>query len=201
MRRTLLLVALFALVAAGAVTTATLAGDGGGNPGPDTSERVPAATAAPAADSAFARAAQRTNPGAARLEARVTTRRRHGGMRRLVVRSLANRLDVEPMTLGIALREALTEVHGRSFSTPEALAERKRELTDGLADALDRPRERVADAVRAEISDRLDGAVRIGVVTPETRTLALGCFDRPAECDLRALRWESGLGRFHHHRR
>ena len=197
MRRTLLLVALFALVAAGAVTTATLAG--GGNPGPETSERAPAA--APAADSAFARATEKTNPGADRLRARTASRRGNGGMRRLVVRSLAGRLDVEPMMLGIALREAFTEVHGRSFSTPEALAELKQELTGGLADALDRPRDRVADAVRAEISDRLDSAVRIGFVTPETRKLALACFDRPADCDVRALRWESGLGRFHHHRR
>ena len=199
MRRNLLLVALFALIAAGAITTATLAGDGAGNPGPDTSERAPEPAAA--ADSAFARATEKTNPGADRRSGRTASRRGHGGMRRLSVRSLANRLDVEPMTLGIALREALTEVHGRSFSTPEALAERKQELTAGLADALDRPRDRVADAVRAEISDRLDSAVRIGVVAPETRKLALACFDRPADCDVRALRWESGLGRWHHQRR
>lgn len=68
---------------------------------------------------------------------------------------------------------------------------------------LDSPRPRVREALggrRAELSAALGRAVAVGYVTPRGRALALACFDTPADCPLRALRWELGFGAIRHTR-
>jgi hypothetical protein len=76
----------------------------------------------------------------------------------------------------------------------------KSQLIGDLADELNKQPAEVEDAIRAELVDLLDTGVKLGFVSERGRTLALGCFDQPAQCDLKALRREA---RRHHrgHRR
>jgi hypothetical protein len=76
----------------------------------------------------------------------------------------------------------------------------KAQLIGDLADELGKQPAEVEDAIRAELSELLDTGVRLGLVSDRARDLALGCFDRPAQCDQRALRRELRQGfRGHRH--
>ena len=67
----------------------------------------------------------------------------------------------------------------------------KSQLIGDLADELGKQPADVESAMRAELSDMLDKAVAIGFLTDRGRELALGCFDKPNDCDLKALRAEA----------
>jgi hypothetical protein len=73
----------------------------------------------------------------------------------------------------------------------------KAQLIGDLAAELKKQPEQVEEAVRAELVELLDTGVKLGFVTDRGRDLALGCFDRPDQCDLKALRREVRK----HHRR
>lgn len=66
----------------------------------------------------------------------------------------------------------------------------KAQFIDDLAAELGKQPAEVESAARAELEDLLDMAVTAGFVTERGRELALGCFDRPNECDRAALRAE-----------
>ena len=66
----------------------------------------------------------------------------------------------------------------------------KAQFIGDLAAELGKKPEEVESAARAELQDLLDMAVTLGFVTEDGRKLALGCFDRPNECDRAALRAE-----------
>ena len=85
----------------------------------------------------------------------------------------------------------------RRDAKPSTFAQRKRELAGDLAAELGRPEDEVVAAVRAELAEKLDRAVAFGVLSERGRTLALGCFDEPASCDLRALRSEVRMPGWH----
>jgi len=70
------------------------------------------------------------------------------------------------------------------------LAQLKSDAVAGLATRLGKTPEAVTTAVRAELVQRLGQAVTIGWITQKGSDLALGCFDTPASCDLKALRAE-----------
>jgi len=192
MRRTLLLAVCAALVGGLAIATAGLAGDRS----PDRPARAdrPATASGP-----FAAAERR----AARDGDRRHRARRHpGGMHGRMLASLAGRLDVTPARLRRALRAVRRDVRDELVdprtATPEQRVAMKERLAGALASELGVAPERVVTAVRAELADKLDLAVRFGAVTERGRELALGCFDDPAACDLAALKAEV---RFRHHRR
>ena len=82
----------------------------------------------------------------------------------------------------------------------------KAQLLGDLADELGKQPDEVGTAIRAELSELLETGVKLGFVTERGRDLALGCWDRPNECDRKALRRElkqrfRGHGRGHrgHH--
>jgi hypothetical protein len=196
MRKSLLAVLVLALAVAISATAVTLAGDRRGD------DRAPAA--ADKRDAAFSRIADR---GARRDGHRRGFRHRHRhGMHARVLASLAERLDVTPEQLRTAVRNVMVRkraewaMQGKPM-TPARLAALKDELATDLGAELDKPPTEILDAVRAELVAKLDKAVAIGFVTARGRELALGCFDRPAECDLGALRSEARLGKFRHHHR
>ena len=66
----------------------------------------------------------------------------------------------------------------------------KAQAIDDLAAELGKQPADVEAAMRAELSDMLDTAVTMGFITDKGRELALGCFDKPNECDRGALRAE-----------
>lgn len=166
----------------------------------------------------------------------------HRAIKRMVLKSLAGRLDVEPRALRLALRKvarerwaarleqaglstseiaALKACHrhahrrahrragapARSRATRSAcdraaarsarrklqaapdpdLAAIKNDAAAALAAELSVPEDKLLEAVRAELVQRLDQGVGIGLLTSEVRDQALACFDTPATCDLRAL--------------
>ena len=74
------------------------------------------------------------------------------------------------------------------------LPELKRTLSEDFAAELGKPAGEVVAAVRAELSQRLDQGVALGVVTEEGRKLALGCFDDPGSCDVAALQRQLRFG-------
>jgi hypothetical protein len=74
------------------------------------------------------------------------------------------------------------------------LAKLKTDVAASLASKLGKTPDAVLTAVRAEVAQRLDQAVGIGFVTAKGRDLALGCFDNPAGCDLKALQAEVRFG-------
>jgi hypothetical protein len=73
----------------------------------------------------------------------------------------------------------------------------KAQLIGDLAAELNKQPDEVEDALRAELVELLETGVKLGFVTDRGRDLALGCFDRPDQCDLKALRREVRK----HHRR
>jgi hypothetical protein len=73
----------------------------------------------------------------------------------------------------------------------------KAQLIGDLAAELNKQPGEVEGALRAELVDLLETGVKLGFVTDRGRDLALGCFDRPDQCDLKALRREVRK----HHRR
>jgi hypothetical protein len=78
----------------------------------------------------------------------------------------------------------------RDDLTPETLATRKADLVEDLAGSLGRPVDDVTGALRVELDVKLDAAEGLGLITPHGRELAMACFDRPAACDLGAVRRE-----------
>lgn len=66
----------------------------------------------------------------------------------------------------------------------------KAQILQDLAAELGKQPRQVGDAIRSELAELLDTGVKLGFVTDGGRDLALGCFDRPNECDRRALRRE-----------
>jgi hypothetical protein len=66
----------------------------------------------------------------------------------------------------------------------------KSQLIDDLAAELGKQPADVEAAARAQLSQMLDTAVTMGFVTERGRELALGCFDKPNECDRAALKAE-----------
>ena len=66
----------------------------------------------------------------------------------------------------------------------------KAQLIDDLAAELGKQPADVDTAVRSQLSDTLGLAVTMGFVTDHGRDLALGCYDKPNECDRAALRAE-----------
>lgn len=64
----------------------------------------------------------------------------------------------------------------------------KTELSDALGAKLGITGAKVLEAARAELSARLDQAVKISFLTADGKTKALACFDTPGSCDLKALR-------------
>jgi len=75
----------------------------------------------------------------------------------------------------------------------------KAQLIGDLAAELNKQPAEVEDAIRAELVELLEMGVKLGFVTDRGRDLALGCFDRPDQCDLKALRRE--VRKHHRHRR
>jgi len=179
----------------------------------------------------------------------------HRTFKRMVLKSLAGRLGVEPRALRVAVREvareqwaarlaqaglskdeiaALKACHRRGHrgharararaardarrgacdraaaraareklrSAPDPdLAALKGEVAAALATKLSVAEEKLLEAVRAELVQRLDQGVAIGLLTPQLRDQALGCFDTPATCDLRALHRGARPHGGRHHRR
>lgn len=70
----------------------------------------------------------------------------------------------------------------------------KRTLSRDFAAELRKPTAEVVGAVRAELAERLEQGVALGVVTEEGRKLALGCFDEPGTCDVAALQRQLRFG-------
>jgi hypothetical protein len=66
----------------------------------------------------------------------------------------------------------------------------KSQLIGDLATELGKQPADVEAAMRAQLSQMLDTAVTMGFITDHGRELALGCFDKPNECDRGALRAE-----------
>jgi hypothetical protein len=66
----------------------------------------------------------------------------------------------------------------------------KAQLIGDLADELGKEPADVESAARATLSDMLDKGVAFGIVTERGRDLALACWDKPNECDRKALRAE-----------
>ena len=66
----------------------------------------------------------------------------------------------------------------------------KAQLFDDLGAELGKDPADVEKAARDELSELLDMAVSMGFVTERGRELALGCFDKPDDCDRAALRAE-----------
>jgi hypothetical protein len=75
----------------------------------------------------------------------------------------------------------------KAKSDPAAL---KTQLLGDLADELGKQPGEVESAIRDQLSDVLATGVKLGFITEKGRTLALGCFDKPNECDRAALRAE-----------
>jgi hypothetical protein len=195
MRRTVLLAALAALVAAGLVVAAAgLAGDRAERPA------TPAA-APPPGEGPFAMAAAEGRAHA--IGSRERPGGRHGLHARLVG-DLAERLGVREARLRAALRDVKQRARARGVrlrdATPAQLAALKRQLTRDLAGELGVPRERVVAAVRAELEQALGVAVTFGAITKRGRDMALACFDDPAACDLAAMRREHPFRRHGTHR-
>lgn len=90
-----------------------------------------------------------------------------------------------------AARRAYRKLH-RSFHQKMRTdaAALKAQLLGDLAAELGKQPDEVGTAIRAELSELLDMGVKFGVVTDRGRDLALGCWDRPKECDRKALRRE-----------
>ena len=159
----------------------------------------------------------------------------HHAVKRMVLRSLADRLDVKPRELRVALRSVIGEQkrayftaagltrqdrralracrrshrrhraarHDRRCDAPAAkaafeklrahepdLAAIKQDASAALATRLGVDQAKLLEAFRAEAALRLDQAVKLGFVSDTGRSIALACFDTPAECDLAALRGE-----------
>ncbi len=66
----------------------------------------------------------------------------------------------------------------------------KSQLIDDLAAELGKQPGDVESAARATLSSMLDKGVAFGVITERGRDLALACWDKPNECDRKALRAE-----------
>jgi hypothetical protein len=66
----------------------------------------------------------------------------------------------------------------------------KAQVIDDLAAELGKQPAEVEAAARAELVDLLDKGVKLGLVTEKGRELALGCWDKPNECDRAALKAE-----------
>jgi hypothetical protein len=78
----------------------------------------------------------------------------------------------------------------------------KAQVIDDLAAELGKQPAEVEAAARAELVDLLDKGVALGLVTEKGRDLALGCWDKPNECDRAALKAEVKKrfrGRGHRH--
>jgi hypothetical protein len=78
----------------------------------------------------------------------------------------------------------------------------KAQVIDDLAAELGKQPAEVEAAARAELVDLLDKGVSLGLVTEKGRDLALGCWDKPNECDRAALKAEVKKrfrGRGHRH--
>lgn len=224
---------LVALLAVAAVALAA-----GGESSSPTTAAAPAAAAAPSGSVAPATTPTATAKPFRRGHGRFAGRgRAHGGpmfgmLRKLLLKSGADRLGVTPEKLKdavkavadaqlarqaaaakltaaetaalkgchaakgtcdrAALRSAIKKL--RALPKPD-LAALKTELSDALAAQLGLTGAKVLEAARAELSDRLDQAVKIGFLTADGRTKALACFDAPASCDLKALRGTLKLGR------
>jgi len=85
-----------------------------------------------------------------------------------------------------AAREALQKLRPARGD----LAAEKARIAADLAGKLGLTPEKVLEAARAELVERLGQATGLGLVTPKGQALALACFDAPAECDHKALRAE-----------
>lgn len=100
-----------------------------------------------------------------------------------------------------AHRKLHRELHRRIRGDAAAM---KSQLIGDLAAELGKDSDVVERALRAELSELLNMGVSLGFVTDRGRDLALGCWDRPNECDHRALRAEVrkrfGGHRHGHHR-
>jgi hypothetical protein len=78
----------------------------------------------------------------------------------------------------------------------------KAQVIDDLAAELGKQPSEVEAAARAELVELLDKGVKFGLVTEKGRDLALGCWDKPNECDRAALKAEVKKrfrGRGHRH--
>jgi hypothetical protein len=129
---------------------------------------------------------------------------RAGGLWGTSLDGLAQRLGVSTADLQAAVKAVAADQRAARQADPSApkpdLAAKKAAWIDGLAAKLSKTPDEVAAAVRAELDARLTDAVSKGWLTEQGRTLALGCFDNPASCDLKALRAEvRGGGRGDRH--
>jgi hypothetical protein len=96
-----------------------------------------------------------------------------------------------------AARAALRTLKASVLADLPAL---KQQLAAAVAAKLGVTPEKLLEAVRAELEQRLGQAVAMGLVSEKGRGLALQCFDDPAACDVDALRAEVRHGRLGHHR-
>jgi hypothetical protein len=96
-----------------------------------------------------------------------------------------------------AARAALRTLKASVLADLPAL---KQQLAAAVAAKLGVTPEKLLEAVRAELEQRLGQAVAMGLVSEKGRGLALQCFDDPASCDVDALRSEVRHGRLGHHR-
>jgi hypothetical protein len=108
------------------------------------------------------------------------------GLWNAALNGVAQRLDVAPADLRAAVKAVAAEQRGQKTG----LAAKKTAYVNGLATKLGKTPDAVAAAVRAELDTRLTQAVATHWITEQGKTLALGCFDDPAGCDLKALRAE-----------
>ena len=80
----------------------------------------------------------------------------------------------------------------------------KAQVIDDLAAELGKQPAEVEAAARAELVELLDKGISLGLLSEKGRDLALGCWDKPNECDRAALKAEvkkrfRGRSRGHHH--
>lgn len=88
----------------------------------------------------------------------------------------------------------------RRSLTPDGaeLTRLKNELAEDAGAELGKPADEVVAAVRGELEDKLEQGVALGLVTERLRDLALRCFDTPDDCEVGEVRRQArslfGLG-------
>lgn len=86
-----------------------------------------------------------------------------------------------------AARRQARRLHRDLDVTELDLVALKQSLATDLGTGVGKDATTVLDAVRAELDAKLTFAQTVGFIKAEQRTLALGCFDAPASCDVDAL--------------
>ncbi|HET6508496.1 MAG TPA: hypothetical protein VFG42_17015 [Baekduia sp.] len=134
---------------------------------------------------ALARSSSSSHPSKRGTHHAAKARGHARGPWRAALTGVARRLDVSPADLRAAITTVAAQQRGQGTTD---LAAKKTAWIDGLATQLHKTPAEVTTAVRAELDAQLTQAVAKGWITAQGRTIALGCFDNPAGCDLAALR-------------